>query len=702
MRNFRERLPVITDKLPVCGDGTTCSVSFYIFNKEYQEGAEREDLTMEYAYELAYAYRQLMAHTNIADCGRVRIFVASYCLPHIIEYLTQIGLDSLVVELDVELGVNFTGYFKAFAHKSIEPCRYRFNMNADLWWMDFHDVGEKFDWQALCDYLDEHTTDRTIYGEAIEKPEWIYQLGYANFPKTSEEVQPKALENLTKIFGPDIPEPYQKMAFEDHEKLKQENNISELIASSGPFNGIRKGSVAEFYLQKLYKLDGEHVLDDQCFYALLLALHSDLNIYDVLQGGYPKQDNQIRQLSIYDFNEPDTNTNLLDTAMLNVGCSEFFSDDYGPEKEIIHNYYLYDTVGKDTVEITLKPSQKLCSFGKHIIGTYALSSDEKIFSLLTDSDRSHSAFLGYPAAFMPYMSGLPSSREDNRDLAVIYCLSYRQAYFSHDLHVYAKSMIYAYKSLITHTDILDVGNVHFFVDERCMPVVYPYCEKVSIHKLVTPFKSDLDIHYAAYIPQFWAEQTHNTKYKLYFDVDMWWLNLLNSDRFSFADMLKKLDKDDTADIFGNEVPKPREDHICDLKQRCVIGGKDNPHLTRLDAWMQANYGENLSKTVRTISGSNNIIRNSPTLDRLKEFYKETGEFIRDDEAFWGAFLTKNKDVTISPIWQYIPGIADNEEQMIHKPHPGVMHVGTYMFEHFFEHPYAKQLFEHFSEEYKVK
>jgi len=699
MRNFREQLPIITEKLPVCGEGTTCSVSFYIFNKEYQEGSQRDDLTMEYAYELAYAYRQLLAHTNIADCGRVRIFVASYCLPHITDYLKEIGLTSLVVPLDVALGVNFTGYFKAFAHKSIEPCRYKFNMNADLWWMDFHDVGEKFDWQVLCDYLDDNTDERTLYGEAIEKPEWIYQLGYANFPKTSEEVQPNALEMLTKVFGPDIPKPYQKMAFEDHEKLKQENKISTLVASSGPFNGIRKGSIAEFHLQKLYQTESEHVLDDQCFYALLLHLHPDLKIYDVIQGGYPKQDNQIRQLSIYDFKEPDTNTNLLDTAMLNIGCSEFFTDQFDSEIEVIKDYFLDSNDEHDEIpSIQLKPDTNLASFGHHIIGTYILDSNGKINTITAHSSDNHSVFFGFPAAFMPYLEPLPYHQRKDSLIDIIYCLSYRQSYFSHDLHVYAKSMVYAYKQLVTHTNILDVGNVYFYVDERCLPVVYPYCKETQIHHLIIPFKSNIDVHYAAYIPKFWD---NNTKYKMYYDLDMWWLNLKNNDTFDFQELVKKLDKDKQADIWGNDVHKPIDDHLIDLRQRCIISEND-PHLIELNQWIKDNYSDDMVEQIYTISGSYQILRKSKTLDTLKNFYKEVGDFIRDDEAFWGAFFTTHPDIKVVNANEYVPGVRDDNIEMPNKPHPALMHVGTYSFDHFFEHPYAKQLYDHFCQIYEEK
>ena len=134
---FIEYLPIIDEKLQVCPDGTDIAISYYLFNKgttpDHPNGEHFS--TINYAHEAAYAYKQLIECTNIAECGRVRFFMARQCKAEMMPYFQKIGLESLVVEINVPIGVRLSGYIPQLSHEELTPCRYRFHNDTDLWWI---------------------------------------------------------------------------------------------------------------------------------------------------------------------------------------------------------------------------------------------------------------------------------------------------------------------------------------------------------------------------------------------------------------------------------------------------------------------------------------------------------------------------------------------------------------------------------------
>ena len=133
---FINDLPIIENKLPVCENlNPDISISYYLFNKNTSpENPTGEGLSViDYAYEAAYAYRQLLKHTNIQECGRVRFFMDRRCEGQIRPYFEKIGLDSLITLIDVPFGVRLSGYLPCISHEDVADCRYRFQSDSDLW-----------------------------------------------------------------------------------------------------------------------------------------------------------------------------------------------------------------------------------------------------------------------------------------------------------------------------------------------------------------------------------------------------------------------------------------------------------------------------------------------------------------------------------------------------------------------------------------
>lgn len=688
---FIEDLPIVQDKLPICPDGTDIAISYYLFNK----GTTPENPTGEgfpvlnYAYEAAYAYQQLLRHTNIQECGRVRFFIDQRCEDQMRPYFELIGLETLIEIINVPIGVRLSGYLPQLSHEAVSPCKYRFHSDVDLWWIDPNESGELFDFKAFCAFLDE-SDDDSFYGQPIEKQDWIYQINYSQHA-LAEDVQEKARQTLLEIFGPRIPDAFTEIAYTHNDILRERNKLLSLRCFAGWFVGVRENSTPLWYINKLYNTYEDYLSDDEGLFSLLFYLYPDLKQYKVLQGVGELKAHEIPQQSLLNYKEREG------VATINVGAQEFYMEEHKAERHEFAQYFGGGTetesvAQQQTPVIELPPAPNgLNTFGRHIIGTYALDSGGKVFPLLSHSENNHSVLFGFPAALEPIKTPLKNANKKDAEIVLFYCLFHHPQFVTHDIHVYAKSMVYAYKMLITHTNICDVGRVVFFIDKRCMNIVYPYCQEASIQNLIVPIECSHQIQYASYIPCFWHNEIKNAKYRVYMDVDMWWINLHEKPPFDYQQVIETLENQN-ADIFGYPVPKTPDSLNADLYKRCIWEG--DTHIDKTKTWIEQNFKTGIPQDIRSISGCHNAIRNSKTLEKLSAFYEETGEFIRDDEAFWAVFLTQNPQLQIYPLHEIISGVGFSEEEVKHHNQPELAHVGTYMFEHFYNKPYAEAFYKH--------
>ena len=667
--------------MPICPDNTDISISYYFFNK-----TDDRNIAVLYCQEILYAYRQLITHTNILECGRVRFFVDKRWKDVAQEQFSQCGLESLISLIDVNEGVHLAGYIPHLDHPDIHECQYRFHSDADLFWMSNDD--DKFNWKAFCDTL-EKTDDKCIYAQPIEKTKWVLQTNYAQFAP-DEERKDQAANNIRKIFGLNIPDDFKDMTTIDYEELVDSNEISELRCVGGWFVGVRKDSKALKTIQELYEATSDILTDDEGFFAILFHLNPDIEINKVIQGTGDPKPHEIKHAAL------DNHKGMRGAGVINVGTQPFYDPHLDAERKELAAYFtnqMHDEESNVSLKVNPNPLQ---FFGEHIFGTLALDCAGNMFPLTASVDyQCPGAFLSFPAAFAPWQELLPYKIHEKPLIDIIYCLSYHPNYFSHDTHVYAKSMIYAYKTLVQNTNILECGNVYFYVDNRVLDIALPYFraagelypQRNGIEDLIIPFESDKKVHYAAYVP-FLCEETE-AKYRLYFDLDMWWVNLYDS-TFNWKSLVDKLDKLPDG-LLGCEVPKNSDSYHADIFNRCRYEG--DVHLDGFDESV-------LPKSdFRAITGSQNGVNaQGDTVKQIKSFYEDFGDVIRDDEAFWTTFLTLNPDVNINPLHHHIKGCGFNKEGMEgYKKGTALSHVGTYLLYHFFNHPYATVFYNHFKE-----
>lgn len=675
---FIQDLPFIDTKMPVCPDGTDISISYYFFNK-----TDDRNIAILYCQEILYAYRQLIKHTNILDCGRVRIFVDRRWESVAREQFGVCGLESLVSLIDVHEGVHLAGYIPQLDHDDVKECRYRFHNDADLWWISNDE--SVFDWKAFCDTLDA-SVDNCIYAQPIQKTEWTLQTNFSQFAP-EEDRRVLAGDNLKQIFGLNIPDLFRPMVHIEHKELVAENNLSDLRCIGGWFVGAKKDSKALLTMLDLYTLTNEYLTDDEGFFSILFYLYPDLDISKVLQGTGDPKPHEIKHAAL------DNYKGMEGVGVINVGTQPFYDKHMHSQRKELATRFMNEqlSVSSDvqmpkTIEIKPNPLQ---FFGNHIFGTLALDNECREYQLIASPDYGcPGAFLSFSASLPAWTKPLPACFNKDARVNVIFCLSYHPQYFHYDVHVYAKSMIYAYKTLIHRTNILECGSVFFYIDSRIRDIVRPYLEAAVITSQAITFKSDKMIHYAAYIPHLLDEVAD---YILYFDVDMMWVNLYDDQKFDWIQFCEKMDKEE-GDVLGCTVPKTPDSYKADILERCRYDG--DTHLQNLDM-------ETLPKSdFRSITGSQNGVRhNMETIQRLSDFYDKYHDTIRDDEALWTTFLTMNQDIEIAPLHKYIPGCGFSTEGMKgYKTGAALCHTGTYMLEHFFNNPYASLFYQNIREE----
>lgn len=333
---FINYLPVIKEELPVFeNELPEISISYYLFSKwsQFEQSDQIKDYVIGYAYETAYAYRQLLRHTNIEECGQVQIFIDEACLDIMMPYFESIGLDRLAVPINVPKDIRLSGYIPQLNHEVLKS-RYRFHIDADLWFANRFTEDDKFDWKKFYTALDTHTSDNAIYGQPIQKPEWIYQVNYAGHDR--DELVSKARATLEQVFKTDIPKAFERIASVDLSDEYETTEVADWIKCLGGwFVGVRAKSAANIFLHTLYRENESVLSDDEGLFSLLFEMFPWMEDVEVIQNRDYPQDWYVPQTSIAGF------LHTYGTTSINVGASEFtqHTKDYKLEIEELIEYF---------------------------------------------------------------------------------------------------------------------------------------------------------------------------------------------------------------------------------------------------------------------------------------------------------------------------------------------------------------------------
>lgn len=334
---FSNTLPLIECRLPTVPDTpdrNVCSLTFYIFNKGVtaENTGEGHDYFL-YAKEAAYAYRQLVRNTNILDCGRVRFFVDRRCAAKVEPYFRAIGIESLIVWIDVPTGVRLSNYIAHFDDPSIADCRYNFHCDTDFWFINLLEKKKGFDWQRLCDTLDEVLFfDTYLLGMPIEKPNFDY-LCYYGQHLAEDQLTDRAKQVFIETFGEKIPTPFSDIVDVSIETLKANRHLSALQSIAGWFVGLKNGSLAKKRLIERYRIHGDNYPSDEGFYALYLYLEPRIERYPILVDYHLADASRVPKIDIQNITE------TIGYGFLNVGAHDFLHPDYAQTASRLKEYF---------------------------------------------------------------------------------------------------------------------------------------------------------------------------------------------------------------------------------------------------------------------------------------------------------------------------------------------------------------------------
>lgn len=337
---FVETMPAITEQLPICSDGNDIAIVYYLFNKASSplyDGYGHIEVIQTYCKELAYAYKNLLKHTNIDECGRVRIFIDTRCYKYAKGYFEEIGLDSLVRWISVPAGVRFTGYLPLFESNEFNDCKYIFSLDTDQWFTCFDD--KLVDFKALCKQLDE-ACDMTLYGVDPMAGSTIkvlqeqfgrnYVYGDTHLGNTEEErflyIRNIATEFLDRFFLGDIPSKFKPIIELDSKTASITDK--KLSVLRGRTVGIRKGSEAHKILREFFCRHSDHG-DDEAMFSILFYLYPKLKLCNVFEPVFTNPTGLIRFFSLWNWEDYPNQGDIMDVN----------DDLYRPEFKQLNSFF---------------------------------------------------------------------------------------------------------------------------------------------------------------------------------------------------------------------------------------------------------------------------------------------------------------------------------------------------------------------------
>ena len=312
-------------------------------------------------------------------------------------------------------------------------------------------------------------------------------------------------------------------------------------------------------------------------------------------------------------------------------------------------------------------------FGDHIIGTWCLDSVGQVFPMLSPSENVHDKYGAFHSAFRPIQQRLPVA-DKGKQIVCIYTLFYNNLRYEQNVHMYAKAAVYAYKQLLRCTNILDVGQVRFFIDRKILDIAKPYFVAAGIDSLILEFNCDLPVNYANKLRNFCDERLQTFECILYSDVDMWFATE-DEETFDFHEIAENGNDNDMLAISMLRTKEHLEqefyhrwDHVANAEgvkayvkehfgtdalalpgRYCPIQKKEMPY-TGISGQLWAIYPER------------DVFRN------LREYTQQTRGFILDDQASMTGFFYVHRP-KFEEVFRYIP------TRMMYN-------TGTYLFQHF--------------------
>ena len=225
--------------------------------------------------------------------------------------------------------------------------------------------------------------------------------------------------------------------------------------------------------------------------------------------------------------------------------------------------------------------------------------------------------------------------------------------FGMEIDIYLEEMFYAYRQLVRHTNIEEVGGVHLFVEAREAHRVVDRIGVMGLSHCVTyiPIKGYRPL--SGYLECFGHYLLKKYRYCLFMDTDMWFMSD-GYPRINWFDILKVWDACEEMTLFAEPISKP------DWKALRQF---------RIAAAAKTALSVNVRST-RCVGGWFVGMRQGQLVNLVVDLHGTVYSDLMDDEPFFECLLTAYPQIEVSnPLgkevpWAYLGNFMDFESSFV--------------------------------------
>ena len=208
------------------------------------------------------------------------------------------------------------------------------------------------------------------------------------------------------------------------------------------------------------------------------------------------------------------------------------------------------------------------------------------------------------------------------------------------INQYLEEMFYAYRGLMRHTNLAEIGRIRIFADTKEYHRIHQRLANRGLGNIVKCIPINGASPNSGYIPCFFEKEVQECRYAFFMDTDMWFAREGEA-RIDFKALIKKWDTMSSNTIFGQRQDRAQPEHRASFMVQTRIA----PLIQEV---VQANLRENLRFMAGWFVGMRN---QSYTAEKIKA-EKQYIVNILSDEVFYTGLLHKYPGIEIYEVIPY--------------------------------------------------
>lgn len=256
---------------------------------------------------------------------------------------------------------------------------------------------------------------------------------------------------------------------------------------------------------------------------------------------------------------------------------------------------------------------------------------------------------GFAAPLLPITYRLPVV-DGGKRLCIVYYL-FENENRPDALHIYAKSVIYAYRQLLRHTDIAEVGSVRIMASPGASPVVRRYLEAAGLEALFIPdVPQGVPPKFSNKQFAFFHEAVSAYDYVYLMDCDTWAFSLGRTPVLSWASVLHRFEEAGAELMLFGQARKRTHSQKAHRPNIFVTDFDEVAHKVVVDTCLMSLVGTSSPEMFQVKGVGICLKMGGPAWQALRTFHADVHEVFVDDEAVYGLFLETHPYLSLAPVW----------------------------------------------------